>query len=381
MSTYLDNAATSFPKPPAVLAAISEYMMHNGSNPGRGSYTKAKQATALVDETRELLCELLGFNAPDNVIFTANVTEAINIAIRGIVKKGDHVIISSLEHNAVWRCLQLMRKELNISITAVPCSKEGFTDPGQVEAAIRPETSLVVFTHASNVIGTVQPIREIGCITGRMGIPLLVDCAQTAGSYPIHFAKDNIDILAFTGHKGLLGPMGIGGLLISPGIEIRPLIVGGTGRDSMSPVHPSYYPDRLEAGTMNMLGIVGLRSAIKFILEQGVHQIVQKESDIAGYALKRLSALPGVAIHGPKDPQKMVGIISLNFDSVSPAEIAYVLDEIYDIAVRAGLHCSPCAHQVLATQDTGTLRISTGYFNSRGDMDLLANALEEILHK
>ncbi|HML35219.1 aminotransferase class V-fold PLP-dependent enzyme [Sporomusa sphaeroides] len=234
MSVYLDNAATSFPKPPAVLEAISEYVMHNGSNPGRGSYTQARQAAELVCETRNLLCELFGFNAADSLIFTANVTEALNLAIRGIVKPGDHVITSSLEHNAVWRCLKLLEQELNVSITAVPCSKEGFTDPRHVEAAIRPETSLVVFTHASNVLGTIQPVREIGGITRRHGILLLVDCAQTAGACPIHVARDNIDILAFTGHKGLLGPMGIGGLLISPGIEIKPLKVGGTGRDSLS---------------------------------------------------------------------------------------------------------------------------------------------------
>lgn len=381
MAVYLDNAATSFPKPPTVLSAIDDYMAHNGANPGRGSYLKAKQAAEIVWETRQLLCELFSFDEPNNVIFTANVTEAINLAIRGFLNKGDHVITSSIEHNSVWRCLKHLEKEAGIFITKVPCTKEGFTDPDQVEAAICPNTRLIVFNHASNVFGTIQPIGQIGAIAKRYGVRLLVDCAQTAGSYPINFTKDNIDILAFTGHKGLLGPMGIGGLLIGQEIDLRPLRVGGTGRDSLSHFQPDYYPDKLEAGTANMLGIVGLRAALKFILAENIETIFNRKKELTRYALAQLSEIPAITVYGPKDAQKQVGVISINAVEICAADIAYVLDEIYNIAVRAGLHCSPCAHQLIETQQIGTVRISLGCFNTKEDIDLLITALKEILNK
>lgn len=381
MSIYFDNAATSFPKPTMVADSVYHFMQHIGVSVGRGSYSRAQKAGEMVYETRKLLCQLFNCSNPEHVVFTSNVTEAINLAIRGIVTPGGHVITSSVEHNAVWRCLKMLERDYNIQISTVPCDRSGTTDPEIIEGMIRPNTQLIVFTHASNVIGTIQPIRQIGTIARRRNIPFLVDSAQTAGGYPIDMQADSIDILAFTGHKGLLGPMGTGGLIVKSEGMIRPQKAGGTGRDSLSPYQPEYLPDCLEAGTLNVSGIAGLGAAVKFILGETVEAIRNKEQSLTGYALNQLQCLDKLIIYGPGNPEKMIGVISFNVSNVPAVEIAYVLDEVYEIMVRAGLHCAPTAHRLLGTELTGTVRMSWGYFNQKEDIDQVVSALSEVLSK
>ena len=265
MSIYLDNAATSYPKPREVADAVYDFMINNGTSSGRGSYQKAMESDFFIYNTRKEIASLFNFSDPKKVIFTSNVTEALNMAIRGILKSGDHVITSSLEHNAVWRCLKTLEKEINISITKIDANKEGYTNIEDLKKHIKDNTSLIVFTQASNVLGTIQPIKDIGAIARKHKIPFLVDAAQSAGALPIDVKEDNIDILAFTGHKSLLGPMGTGGLLINCEYNIDPLKVGGTGGDSAYEYQPDYYPNKLETGTLNVSGIVGLGEAVKFI--------------------------------------------------------------------------------------------------------------------
>jgi len=381
MSIYLDNAATSFPKPNMVADSVYHFMKHIGVSVGRGSYSRAQKAGEIVYETRKLLCQLFNHSNPEHVVFTSNVTEAINLAIRGIVTPGGHVITSSVEHNAVWRCLKMLERDYNIQISTVPCDRGGTTDPEIIEGMIRPNTQLIVFTHASNVLGTIQPIRQIGAIARHHSIPFLVDSAQTAGAYPIDMQADCIDILAFTGHKSLLGPMGTGGLIVKSEGMIRPQKAGGTGRDSLSPYQPEYLPDCLEAGTLNVSGIAGLGAAVSFILGETVETIRNKEQSLTDYALNQLQCLDKVIIYGPGNPEKMVGVISFNVRNVPAVEIAYVLDEVYGIMVRAGLHCAPTAHSLIGAELTGTVRMSLGYFNQKEDIDRVVSALSEVLSK
>lgn len=379
MGVYLDNAATSYPKPPEVAKAVYDYMMNNGATAGRGAYERAMEADQMVYETRKLIAELFHFSDPKRVIFTSNVTEAINLAMNGILKQGDHVITSSLEHNAVWRCLKTLERDRGISLTTIPATKEGFTDPKEVEKAIQENTALIVFTHASNVLGTIQPIREIGAIARGRKIPFLVDAAQTAGMYPIDVEKDHIDLLAFTGHKSLLGPMGTGGLIINWDGKINPLKHGGTGGDSAYEYQPEYYPNKLETGTLNVSGLVGLREALKFIHKEGIQQILHKEKEILNYALNRLNEIKEIMVYGPKDAEKIVGVISFNIQGFSGEEVAYRLDQEYGIMIRVGLHCAPTAHRIMGTAKEGTLRIGIGYFNETKDIDRLIEALKEIV--
>lgn len=379
MGIYLDNAATSYPKPIEVAQAVYDFMINNGTSSGRGSYKSAMESDFLVYETRKLVGELFNFNNPKKVIFTSNVTESLNLALRGILKENDHVITSSLEHNAVWRCLKTLEKEKNITITKVEASKEGFTNPIDIKKYIKSNTALIVFTHASNVVGTIQPIKEIGEIARNNNIPFLVDAAQSAGAYPIDIQNDNIDLLAFTGHKSLLGPMGIGGLIVNSDISINPLKVGGTGGDSAYEYQPEYYPNKLETGTLNVNGVAGLRSAIKFINKETISKIHNKEKELTSYAIKKLEHIKNIKIYGPKNSEDILGVISFNIRDIKAEEIAYELDSKHNIMVRSGLHCAPNAHEVIGTKISGTVRIGIGYFNEKEDIDKLIDALEEIV--
>lgn len=381
MQIYLDNAATSYPKPAIVADSIYNFMINNGTTSGRGSYKKAMESDRLVYETRKLIGYLFNFNDPKKVIFTSNVTESLNLAIKGILKKGDHVITSSLEHNAVWRCLKTLERDIGINITKVKASKEGYTNPEDVQESIKENTKLIIFTHASNVLGTIQPIREIGKIAKNHNIPFLVDAAQTAGAYPIDIQRDNISLLAFTGHKSLLGPMGTGGVIVNCDKDIIPLKSGGTGGDSAYEYQPDYYPNRLETGTLNVSGLVGLRESIKFINKETINKIHNKERYLVKYALDRLAEIDDLEIYGPKDSEKIVGVISFNVKGVKPEDIGFELDDKYDIMVRTGLHCAPNAHELIGTKDIGTIRIGIGYFNSKEDIDKLIDSLIEIIRK
>ena len=378
MGIYLDNAATSFPKPKEVADAVYDFMINNGTSSGRGSYKKAMQSDYIVYECRKLIGNLFNFDDPKKVVFTSNVTDSLNIAIRGILKENDHVITSSLEHNAVWRCLKTLEKDINIKIDTVECSKDGITNPEDIKKYIRKDTALIVFTQASNVLGTIQPIKEIGKIARENKIVFLVDAAQSAGAMKIDIKEDNIDILAFTGHKSLLGPMGTGGLIINTDIDIKPLKAGGTGGDSAYEYQPDYYPNHLETGTSNVSGIAGLREAIKFLNKEGIENIHNKEKELTKYALEKLETVKDIEIYGPKDCEKMLSVISFNIKDKRPEDVGSILDQKYNIMLRAGLHCAPTAHSVIGTKERGTLRIGLGYFNEKEDIDKLVEALNNL---
>ena len=378
MGIYLDNAATSFPKPKEVADAVYDFMINNGTSSGRGSYKKAMQSDYIVYECRKLIGNLFNFDDPKKVVFTSNVTDSLNIAIRGILKENDHVITSSLEHNAVWRCLKTLEKDINIKIDTVECSKDGITNPEDIKKYIRKDTALIVFTQASNVLGTIQPIKEIGKIARENKIVFLVDAAQSAGAMKIDIKEDNIDILAFTGHKSLLGPMGTGGLIINTDIDIKPLKAGGTGGDSAYDYQPDYYPNHLETGTSNVSGIAGLRAAIKFLNREGIDNIHNKEKELTKYALEKLETVKDIEIYGPKDCEKMLSVISFNIKDKRPEDVGSILDQKYNIMLRAGLHCAPTAHSVIGTKERGTLRIGLGYFNEKEDIDKLVEALNNL---
>ena len=378
MGIYLDNAATSFPKPKEVATAVYDFMVNNGTSSGRGSYKKAMESDYIVYECRKLIGKLFNFDNPKKVIFTSNVTDSLNIAMRGILKEHDHVITSSLEHNAVWRCLKTLERDINIKIDTVECSKDGITNQQDIKKYIKKDTALIVFTQASNVLGTIQPIREIGAIAREHNIPFLVDSAQSAGAMKIDVKEENIDILAFTGHKSLLGPMGTGGLIINTDIDIKPLKAGGTGGDSAYEYQPDYYPNHLETGTSNVSGIAGLREAIKFLNKEGIENIHNKEKELTKYALEKLETVKDIEIYGPKDCEKMLSVISFNIKDKRPEDVGSILDQKYDIMLRAGLHCAPTAHSVIGTKERGTLRIGLGYFNEKEDIDKLVEALNNL---
>lgn len=379
MDIYLDNAATTFPKPLAVPEAIYDYIVNNGGTSGRGSYEKAILADGLVYQTRRSLAKLFNHKDAKTVVFTSSVTESLNLALQGILKPGDHVVTSALEHNAVWRCLKTLERDLGISISVVPATAQGETDIKDVEASINPDTRMIVFTHASNVLGTIQPIGEIGKLAREKGIIFLVDAAQTAGVVPIDVQAQNIDLLAFTGHKSLLGPMGTGGLVVNCDVDIHPLISGGTGGDSAYEYQPDYYPNHLEAGTMNVSGIIGLGAALEFLKAEGIDHIRQKEDELMDYALDELKKIPEIELYGPQNSSKSVGVIPFNLAGQVPEEVAFYLDQTCHVMIRSGLHCAPSAHRLIDTVTRGTCRIGIGYFNEKSHIDALVNGLKSYL--
>jgi cysteine desulfurase family protein len=378
LGIYLDNAATSFPKPKAVAQVMFDFMTENGCTSGRGAYEKAIEADKFVYQTRKAIAGLFHFNNPKKVIFTSNITESLNLAIQGILKEGDHVIVSSLEHNGVWRCIKTLERDKGITLSKIPCSKDGYTKVDDLKNLIRKNTALVVMTHASNVLGTIQPIAGVGRICRKNNIPFLVDAAQTAGVLNIDIINNNIDLLAFTGHKSLLGPMGTGGLVLNWDGEIHPLKSGGTGGDSAYEYQPDYYPNRLETGTLNVPGIIGLHEAIKFIQQEGLDNIHKKETELIDYALNRLNEVDNITIYGPQDSSKIIGVIPFNLRNKSCEKVAYELDQNFGIMIRSGLHCAPSAHQLIGTEKTGTCRIGIGYFNKKNDIDHLVEALKTV---
>lgn len=378
MGIYLDNAATTFPKPAVVYEAVLDCLRRVGASAGRGSYRLALEADHLVFETRLALARLFNIGDPARLVFTANATEALNLALKGLLRQGDHVVTSSMEHNAVWRPLKVLERTRGIEITVVPCRPDGTLEVGDVSRALKDRTRLVVLTHASNVVGTVLPVGEIGRITRSRGILLLVDAAQTAGVYPIDVEEMAVDLLAFTGHKGLLGPMGTGGLYLGPGVTLEPLKEGGTGSESLLEEQPAVLPDRYEAGTLNVPGLAGLRAGVQYLLSEGVARVRRREKELTAYLLELLGGVAGLTVYGPRDPERQVGVVSFNLDRVGAERVAFILDDVYDIQVRSGLHCAPQAHRTIGTLDRGTVRIGLGYFNQESDLEALATALKEI---
>lgn len=384
---YLDQAATSFPKGKGVAEAMANYLTEVGTNINRGSYEAAYETAGIVYETREKLCRLFDFGPlPEmakNVVFTANITYALNMLLKGLLKAGDHVLVSSMEHNAVMRPLVQLEKEGRISFDRIPCNEKGELCTEQIEPMIRKNTKALIMTHASNVCGTVLPIEEAGKIAKAYGVYFIVDSAQTAGILPISMKKMQIDALAFTGHKGLLGPQGIGGFLITDELaeKIEPLITGGTGSISDTEETPEFLPDKFEAGTMNLPGIIGLHRALEYLEETGLLAVRQKEEKLTKQFLTGLKEIPGIRIIGKEDTKGRTAVVSIQSDNVDEAVLAYELDAEYHIMTRVGMHCAPNAHKTLKTFPEGTVRFSFGYRNTEQEIELALRAVREILER
>ncbi|HEY8528742.1 MAG TPA: aminotransferase class V-fold PLP-dependent enzyme [Paenibacillaceae bacterium] len=375
---YLDNAATSWPKPPGVLEAMTECLQKYGANPGRGSHGLALQAGRVLLEARQALARLFRVANPNDIIFTLNTTHALNIAIQGSLRPGDHAVTTAIEHNSIRRPLEAMRRLRGVDVTYVRTDEAGRLDPADLVAALRPNTRLVAVTHSSNLLGTLLPVGEIGAVTRSRGILFLVDAAQTAGTVDIDVEAMNIDLLAFPGHKGLMGPLGTGGLYIRPDVELEPLMYGGTGSRSEEPAQPEVRPDKYEAGSPNTVGIAGLGAGVRFVLERSVREIAAKERMLTRRLMDGLRDIPGVRILGPGPEEERTAIVSFVLEGIDPAETAFRLDREYGIAVRAGYHCAPLAHERAGTLDRGAVRASPGYFNSEADIDALVAAVEEL---
>jgi len=375
---YFDNAATSYPKPAAVWEAMEHCLKKLAGSPGRGAHRGAVDVSRVVYESREVLSRF--FNVPDSrqLVFTANATQAINLALFGLLAEGDHVVTTSMEHNAVVRPLRYLERTRNVTVTFVTCSPTSELDPADVEKAITPSTRLIAVNHASNVTGTVLPVPQIGVIARNHGLTYLVDAAQTAGSWPIDVQTSYIDLLAFTGHKGLLGPAGTGGLYIRQGLELEPLIHGGTGSRSELEEQPPFLPDRYESGTLNAAGIAGLGAAVKFIMETGLDSIMLRKAELARLLLQRLYELNGVTVYGTGNPLSSTAVVSITMDGIDPSEVERILDTRYGISVRSGLHCAPRAHKTIGTFPEGTVRLAPGYFTTDEDIDTVVEALREI---
>ena len=381
---YLDNASTTFPKPEAVPQAVYRYMTSQGANINRGCYDSAYDVEELVFETRQKLADLFGGGNCKNVVFTKNVTESLNVILKGFLKPGDHVLVSAMEHNAMMRPIRQLERQ-GVAFDRIPCDGEGNLLTEEMEKLLRPNTRAVALMHASNVCGTVLPIREVGEFCQKHGLKFIVDCAQTAGVFPIHMEDDHIDALAFTGHKGLLGPQGIGGFILKEEMTglIDPLLSGGTGSISHTEQIPEFMPDRFEPGTMNLPGILGLHAGLSWLEEQGIDAVRAHELKLTAHFLEGLKKLEGeglIRILGRRDTQCRTGVVSIQTLTKELSQAAFELDASYGIQTRVGLHCAPSAHTTLGTYPTGTIRFSFGWFNKEADADAALAALEEICH-
>jgi cysteine desulfurase family protein len=358
---------------------MDSFMRNTGASPGRSGHNLSIEAGRTIYETREALAQLFGVDDPMRIILTSNATEALNLVIRGVLHPGEHVITSSMEHNSVMRPLRAMENE-GIEITVVNCSTEGFLDTKDIAQAIKPNTRLIALNHASNVVGTILPVAEVGEIAHHHDVLLLVDAAQTAGCYPIDVEAMNIDLLAFSGHKGLYGPQGTGGLYIRKGIEQRigPLICGGTGSQSESEYQPDFLPDKYESGTPNTVGLAGLGSGIRFVRAHGASNLQRKEAKLTQFLLNGLKATPGVTAYGSGDARRQVAVVSFNISGLTSSEVAMQLEEGYQIMCRPGLHCSPIAHKTIGTFPQGTVRLSPGYFTTEEDIEITIEAVQKV---
>lgn len=376
---YLDNAATTWPKPEAVVDAMAAFLTHPGANPGRSGHALSIQASRVVYDTRERIARRFGLDGPMAVAFTKNATEAINLALLGLATPGDHVVASAMEHNAVARPLRQMEQR-GIAVTRVRCATDGTLDPDDVVRALRPETRIVVLTHASNVVGTLLPVGEIGRRLVDRDVLFLVDTAQTAGAIPIDMARMGIDLLAFTGHKALYGPTGTGGLCVGPRARgrLRPLIRGGTGSRSDSDEHPDFLPDCFEAGTLNTVGIAGLSAALDFLEARGEAAIRAHEVALTAHLIAGLRTVPRVRVHGTGDASRQTAVVSFDIAGMHCAEVAQSLEDRAGILCRAGLHCAPLAHRQIGTFPEGTVRFGMSLFNNEDEIDTAIEAVREI---
>jgi len=377
---YLDNAATSWPKPNEVGAAVMRYLKDVGANPGRSGHSLSNEAGRIVDAARENLAKLFKVRNPLRIVFCSNGTEALNLALNGLLLPGDHVITSSVEHNSVMRPLRQLESQ-GVLLTVVPCHQDGTLDVSLVEAAIRPDTVLIVLNHASNVTGTLLPVAQVGRIAREHDLLLLVDAASTAGALPIDMVADNIDLLAFPGHKSLLGPTGTGGLVFGERVDIarlQPLKCGGTGSRSGNEIQPDFLPDKYESGTLNVMGLAGLEAGVRWILEQGIGPIRSHHCLLTQALIDGLKDIPGVKVYGTHAASRQIGTLSFTIDGTSPSEAGFLLDEEFNIQCRVGLHCSPAAHHTIGTFSEGTIRFAIGNFNGVEDMKRALDAVRQI---
>ena len=385
---YLDNAATSFPKPPQVAQAMARFLEQEAANPGRAGHRMAVAVERAIEDLRLKLTRLFDGDDPHRMIFTMNCTDGLNMAIKGVVqgmvasgKTVPHVITTVIEHNSVNRPLQAMLDQKQITLTRVNCDDHGQVDPDDIRRAIVPATVLIVMTHASNVLGTVQDVTAIGQISQEHDLLFCIDAAQTAGIVPISIQQMQIDLLAFPGHKSLLGPTGTGGLYVGSRIvaaRMRPWREGGTGGDSAMPAQPTEYPHYLEAGTPNTVGAAGLAAAVDYLAEHSMIGHLAHEQSLCARLIERFSSDRRFRIYGPHNAQQCVGTLSLSIDGLEAPDVASILDDSFQIAVRSGLHCAPYTHRRIGTFASGTVRISPGIFNSEDDVDRLIDALDQI---
>lgn len=377
---YVDYAATSWPKPKEVLSAMTDFLEYSGGNPGRSGHRLSIAAARIIFGAREAVAELFNISDPMRVIFTYNVTYAINLAFRGLLKPGDRVVTTSMEHNAVMRPLRALEKA-GIELTVVPCGPDGSLDLEAMRKAITGGTRLVAMTHASNVVGTILPVKEVANLAHEAGAYLLVDAAQTAGVVPIDQPAQGIDLLTFTGHKGLYGPPGTGGLVLGERVdiaELEPLVRGGTGSKSEYEEQPDMLPDKYESGTINSVGIAGLGAGIRWVQSRGVESIRAHEAGLNELLLSGLQNIPGLTVHGTCDPSKMTAVVSCNMAGQHVSEVGLRLDDEFGILCRVGLHCAPAAHKTIGTFPEGTVRLAPGVFTSLEDIGTVITAFEKI---
>ncbi len=404
---YFDNAATSWPKPPGVAEAMTRFIDEVGANPGRAAHRQALEAGRIVYSAREAVCEL--FRAPDplRLVWCKNATEALNLALRGLLRPGDHVVTSSMEHNSMMRPLRALegapekhqgaperhlgaperhlgapeRHLGGVEVTVVGCSPLGVLDPAEVEVAIQPNTRMVALNHASNVVGTLLPVAEVGAICRERDLLLLVDAAQTGGAYPVDVQADKIDLLGFTGHKSLGGPTGTGGLIVGERVDeaqIDPLIRGGTGSRSEYEVQPDFLPDMCESGTLNVVGLAGLEAGVRWVLERGVDAIRAHEVALTQALIEGLRSIPGAIVYGTLDPELQTATVSFNIDGMAPSLAGLRLDDEYGIGCRVGLHCAPTAHKTLGTYPDGTIRFGLSVFNTAEEVEVALGAVRHL---
>jgi len=374
---YLDNAATSWPKPPAVAEMMMRYLTDIGANPGRAGHRLAVAAGRLVLQTRERLAELFGVDDPFRVVFTQNVTEALNLALLGLLRPGDHVVTTSMEHNAMMRPLHHLAQN-GVELTVVPCRVDGALDPDEVARAVRPHTVLLAALHASNVVGTLLPVAELSRLTRERDILFLLDAAASAGQEPLDLERDGVDLLVFTGHKGLLGPTGTGGLVLGrrvPPGRLRPLIRGGTGSRSASHEQPDFLPDLYESGTLNVAGLAGLGASVGWLLEQGLDALRRRRWALVQSLLDGLQAIDGVTVYGTGDARRQTAAVSFNIAGLSPSTAGLRLDEEYGVLCRVGLHCAPAAHRTIGAFPDGTIRFAPGPFTTEAEIDRALQAV------
>lgn len=380
MSIYLDNAATSFPKPEQVYQAAMQAMQQIGASPGRGGYGRALDASRLMLDTREAAARLVNCADSSRIVFTTNATMALNLATMGTLQPGDHVITSSMEHNSLLRPLFMLEKT-EVELTVVSADSQGLVDPEQIRQALRKNTRMIAVAHVSNVTGGIQGVQQIAGIAKEANVLMLLDAAQSAGTIPIDMQALGIDLLAAPGHKGLMGPQGTGFLAVASGVQLRPIIAGGTGSSSDQDQQPATFPEGFEAGTHNLPGIAGLGAGLDFLLETGVTRVGQHEQQLAEHARQRLQGMAGCRLFGPLALEQRTGLVSLAIEGWDPSILAFYLDREYGIAVRAGLHCAPRAHRTIRSYPTGTLRISPGWFNTLADVETCCDALISITQK